>query len=779
MADTVQRLLERSVEELEDLQVRGIFNREEIRRIVKARTDFEYRLQARAPDKLDYLRYVKYEYNLDLLRQKRRQRIAAAEAADASTAGPDGKTKRKNNNKKKGKGNGSAMSDFAGERRIHFIFSRAVKKFQGDLPLWNQYIEYAMRGKSHGRLAKIFPEALRLHPKCADLWIKAAVWEYRRNQNIATARTYMQRAIRLNAAAGTLWIEYFRLELDYVRRVRARRSVLGLSAGGNEKVAAKKDADIDVEGADDSENEADEAGDYMAHSATAGFLQGAVPFIVYTNACKSNPEADVDFHIQFLSACGRDFPWLTERILVSCKHRFGDSNVVFWDTYARLPETLLDDSLSDLNVYRKDGGLEIPSEDARGTAGRRGGHEGMMSTDEAASQEAETRFRQALAAVPTSPMWTKYLAWLAEGVENNKDEDNAAAAMVRRHALKQGYEDAHKLGCLEPALYRQWIRLLIMFFPRDGRDGYGSADRKRRKVAKAAMKRAGDAETLTYTPQVVARAATEAYPKSVVAWKVRLNLARHLLATRGEGGTDEESVGQQGKVSGGKRKNQNQNDTGDDDEEEEEERAPSVAALLHLLEEACVSVDPASEDAWEIETMRVEVVHTTKGVGSKLYKQIKDALLRMRRRKYAAEGTTSFLEKLSEVLDANDRAAEKLFQRVMDFVIDSGRAFSARVPVPMFRLAIGREMERLRAAEQEGAGANALLGKIKARVRSLFRKYADAHPKRLSAWLDCARFEIAHGHDAKILVDLNWRATAALGNGSNWGSEFAKVRITA
>ena len=64
MADTVQRLLERSVAELEDLQVRGIFDREEIRSIVKARTDYEYRLQARAPDKLDYLRYAKYEYNL-------------------------------------------------------------------------------------------------------------------------------------------------------------------------------------------------------------------------------------------------------------------------------------------------------------------------------------------------------------------------------------------------------------------------------------------------------------------------------------------------------------------------------------------------------------------------------------------------------------------------------------------------------------------------------------------------------------------------------------------
>ena len=302
----MQRLLERSVAELEDLQVRGIFDREEIRSIVKARTDFEYRLQARAPDKLDYLRYAKYEYNLDLLRRKRRTRMAA-EADMGSGKGKKGKRGTK------GGGGGSAMSDFAGEKRIHFIFSRAVKKFQGDLALWNQYIEYAMRSKSHGRLAKIFPEALRLHPKCADLWIKAAVWEYRRNQNIATARTYMQRAIRLNASARTLWIEYFRLELDYVRRVRARRSVLGLSTGINSAKEDEAKAEREGSGDDDDSNDSDSGegdgiGDGMAQNATENFLQGAVPFIVYTNACKSNPDEDVNFHVQFLSACGRDFP---------------------------------------------------------------------------------------------------------------------------------------------------------------------------------------------------------------------------------------------------------------------------------------------------------------------------------------------------------------------------------------------------------------------------------------------------------------------------------------
>ena len=80
MADTVQRLMERSLDELEDLQVRGIFSPRDIKAIVKKRTDFEYRVNARAPEKADYLRYIRYEHTLDALRRKRKARLALGPA---------------------------------------------------------------------------------------------------------------------------------------------------------------------------------------------------------------------------------------------------------------------------------------------------------------------------------------------------------------------------------------------------------------------------------------------------------------------------------------------------------------------------------------------------------------------------------------------------------------------------------------------------------------------------------------------------------------------------
>ena len=69
----------------------------------------------------------------------------------------------------------------------------------------------------------------------------------------------MQRAIRLNSAAHSLWVEYFRLELDYVRRVRARRSVLGLSVDSGDTVVAKEQANVDKERRE--EESADDASD--------------------------------------------------------------------------------------------------------------------------------------------------------------------------------------------------------------------------------------------------------------------------------------------------------------------------------------------------------------------------------------------------------------------------------------------------------------------------------------------------------------------------------------
>jgi len=113
MADTVQRVLEDMVPELEDFRKRKLFSEAEIKAIVKKRTNFEYLLLRRPPKRVDYLRYIAYEMNLNQLRKKRKA--------------IKGSEKR-------------SVSDNSIGMRIHFIFERAVRKFGNDTHLWKQFI---------------------------------------------------------------------------------------------------------------------------------------------------------------------------------------------------------------------------------------------------------------------------------------------------------------------------------------------------------------------------------------------------------------------------------------------------------------------------------------------------------------------------------------------------------------------------------------------------------------------------------------------------------------
>lgn len=54
--------------------------------------------------------------------------------------------------------------DFAIRRRIHFIFSRAARRFKGDERLWMQWIDFAERRKADKRLERIYGRALAVLP---------------------------------------------------------------------------------------------------------------------------------------------------------------------------------------------------------------------------------------------------------------------------------------------------------------------------------------------------------------------------------------------------------------------------------------------------------------------------------------------------------------------------------------------------------------------------------------------------------------------------------------
>lgn len=165
---------------------------DEIHQIVEKRRAFEYMMKRIPLRKIDALRYIEYELNLDALRQKRKERSGLEK---------------------------TTLGDTAGIKRVHSIFDRVIYKHRGSVELWLQYIAFCKAERSGRVLSHVFSRALQSHPRSPELWIEAASYEFSTNLNIESARVLMQRAIRINKGCQRLWHEYFRLELLYIQKL--------------------------------------------------------------------------------------------------------------------------------------------------------------------------------------------------------------------------------------------------------------------------------------------------------------------------------------------------------------------------------------------------------------------------------------------------------------------------------------------------------------------------------------------------------------------------------
>nr|CAB3451665.1 unnamed protein product [Digitaria exilis] len=223
MADAVQYRLERMTDELDDLERRGLFTRAELADVVRRRRDFEFRIRRHSPLRQDYLDYIAYELRLDSLRNLRKRAIIRAAASESDASDDDAGNKRKNKRGKKWK---RSISDVAGVLRVLDIYRMATVRFKGDLDLWFRYLEFC-RDKRHGRMKQVLAQAIRFHPKVPGLWIYAAAWEFDQNLNVAAARALMQSGLRSCPQSEDMWVEYLRMELTYLNKLKARKVALG------------------------------------------------------------------------------------------------------------------------------------------------------------------------------------------------------------------------------------------------------------------------------------------------------------------------------------------------------------------------------------------------------------------------------------------------------------------------------------------------------------------------------------------------------------------------
>ncbi|KAJ5683967.1 RRNA processing protein Utp6 [Penicillium maclennaniae] len=262
--DKARFFLEKSVPELKEYERKKIFTKDEITAIIKKRSDFEHKLNARGAQPADFVRYVEYEMNLETLRKKRVKRLGVRQAGHS------------------------------GQRRIFFILERATRKFHGDLGLWIQYIDYARKQKAHKKLAMIFTDALRLHPTSAELWIYAAKSVLDDHADMSQARSYMQRGLRFCKSARMLWLQYAKLELIYIAKLAARQRILGLDEVRTEAVqeTAQDDLGSDMitlpkiteEDINPTQGEDEEA---LQTLNSTPALSGAIPLAIFDAAMKN------------------------------------------------------------------------------------------------------------------------------------------------------------------------------------------------------------------------------------------------------------------------------------------------------------------------------------------------------------------------------------------------------------------------------------------------------------------------------------------------------------
>ncbi|GMI09472.1 hypothetical protein TrVE_jg9982 [Triparma verrucosa] len=287
MADAVQQVMDTMVPALRDLADKQIFNEREIKGLVNKRREFEYLLRRQAVRKSDFLLYLTFELNLLKLYTLRVSKL---------------------------KKTSSSPSDHHIEQHIHLIFRRGLRKFKSDLNFWMQYIDFCKKNESQKKLSSIYAEALQIHPKDVSLWLSAASWEYFSNSSIKNARTLLQRSLRVNSTSPNLYVEYFKLELHYIQKLRGRREILQLDG-----VKSKK----------------------MMEDET---FSGAVPMIIFDQAIEKIND-DVEFRFKFLEACST-FPQtekIESHILSSLEHSSFKTNV---SAYIARASWLLNTSIS-------------------------------------------------------------------------------------------------------------------------------------------------------------------------------------------------------------------------------------------------------------------------------------------------------------------------------------------------------------------------------------------------------------------------------------------------
>ncbi|KAI1742466.1 U3 small nucleolar RNA-associated protein 6-domain-containing protein [Xylaria scruposa] len=260
VAEKARFYLEQAVPQLREFEAKGIFNPDEIRSLVRKRTDYEHIVLSPGNKAQDWLNYVAWERSLEALRAKRCRRLEIR-----------------------------TSSKHAGEGRVFGILERSVNRHPGSLELWKEYLSYATKMRATKRYRKVMTRALRMHPAKPELWVLAGQ-RSARNGDMHAARGFFMRGSRFCTRDPTVWLAYAECEMEWLEKMEARKDKKGGTDKAIQEQAEHDDDEIRL-GSDDSDDDADDDGRLVIPNPDNDTAKKVFDDIT-TSKLKNNPALD-------------------------------------------------------------------------------------------------------------------------------------------------------------------------------------------------------------------------------------------------------------------------------------------------------------------------------------------------------------------------------------------------------------------------------------------------------------------------------------------------------
>jgi U3 small nucleolar RNA-associated protein 6 len=196
MAEKAFFHLEQILPYFKELNENKVFSDSETKQMLHKIKENEFKINRKQAIKQDFLSYLKYLKTLISLTKKRTARLKVE------------------------------FQIYKLVKIVDGLYKRLLLKFNEDLTIWVEFISWLKGNKSTKLLGQTFAKAVQLHPNVSYFWVDAAEYEFNENNNVQSARILLQRGIRLNPESKSLWIEYFKLELLWIKKVGKRNEIL-------------------------------------------------------------------------------------------------------------------------------------------------------------------------------------------------------------------------------------------------------------------------------------------------------------------------------------------------------------------------------------------------------------------------------------------------------------------------------------------------------------------------------------------------------------------------